>query len=278
MSQVVLISGCSSGFGLLTAVRAAKAGHRVFATLRNLERRGALDEAAAAAGVTLEVLPLDIDDADSITRCVEEVLRRAGRVDALVNNAGFGFGGTLFDLTLPELRAQFETNFFGTVALTKAVLPDMIERRCGRIIQVSSANALYSPPGLGAYAASKRALEGITEAMRYELAPFGIHVTSVLPGTYRTAVFTKRRLAENTQADTSPYKDVATRAIQNIDRLVETKAGDPERVAKVLVDLLTHPNPPLQKLVGTDARLITTAKQLLPEPLWGRIIRKAVGF
>lgn len=278
MSQVVLISGCSSGFGLLTAVRAAKAGHRVFATLRNLNGRGALDEAARSAGVSLDVLPLDVNDADSIACCIDEVLRRAGRVDALVNNAGFGFGGTLFDLTLAELRAQFETNFFGTVALSKAVLPGMIERRSGRIIQVSSANALYSPPGLGAYSASKRALEGITEAMRYELAPFGVHVTSVLPGTYRTEAFTKRRIAENTQAADSPYKEVAARAIQNIDRIVETKAGDPERVAKVLVDLLTHPRPPLQKVVGADARLTATLKQLLPEPVWGRIIRKAVGF
>src|SRR5690606_16038167 len=119
MSQVVLISGCSSGFGLLTAVRAAKSGHRVFATMRNLDRRGALDDAARAANVTLDVLALDVDDTDSIARCVREVEHRAGRIDALINNAGFGFGGTVVDLTLDELRAQFQTNFFGTVALSK---------------------------------------------------------------------------------------------------------------------------------------------------------------
>lgn len=277
-SQVVLISGCSSGFGLLTAVAAARAGHRVFATLRDPARGGPLEEAARAAGVSLEVLALDVTRAESIEACVAEVEQRAGRVDVLVNNAGYGHGGTVYDLSLPELRAQMETNFFGTIALSKAVLPGMVARRSGRIIQVSSVNALYSPPGLGAYCASKRALEGITEAMRYELLPFGVYVTSVLPGTFRTEVFNKRQLASKTGDEGSPYAEIARGTMERIDRIVEKKAGDPTQVSRLLVSLLTHPRPPLRVVVGADGHVLRFARALLPERVWELLIRRTLGF
>lgn len=276
--QVVLISGCSSGFGLIAAVKAAKAGHRVFATMRDLNKRAALDRAAAEAGVTLEVRQLDVDSTESIQQCVEGVLRDAGRIDALINNAGFGMGGTVFDLTMDELRAQFETNFFGTVALTKAVLPGMIERRSGRIIQVSSNSARLPTPGVGAYAASKCALEGITEALRLEVAAFGVHVTSVLPGMFKTEAFTKRRLARAFGTNTSPFSTISEKGLKKLDSIVEKNAGDPAVVADLLVKLLDDPAPPLRIVVGIDAKIRQLANTVLPARAWEWLVSRTLGF
>lgn len=278
MSQIVLITGCSSGFGLLTAVAAARAGHRVVATMRDVSRRQALDEAASRAEVTLDVRSLDLDAQASIEACVAAVITEYGRVDALVNNAGFGLGGAVLDLSMDELRAQFETNLFGTVTLTKAVLPGMIARRSGRIVQISSANSLHSAPGIGAYAASKRALDGLSEALRLEVAPFGVHVTSVLPGQFRTEAFTKRRLAARVDATDSPYFELSRKMLAKVDEMVATQAGDPAQVAEVIVRLLEHRRPPLKVLVGRDVKLQTFIRNLVPERAWQAMVARATGF
>jgi len=277
-SPVVLISGCSSGFGLLTAIGAARTGYRVFATLRDPASGGALRATAEAAQVKLEPLMLDVDDQASIDRCVAQVMADAGHIDCLINNAGFAMGGSVFDLSLAELRAQMETNFFGVVALTKAVLPGMIERRSGLIIQMSSIAALNSNPGLGAYCASKRALEGITEALRYEVADFGIRVASVLPGMYKTDIWTKRKLAAQFGDAQSPFGKRSAEGLQLIDRLVESHARDPQEVADLVLRLMAHPNPPLQTLSGLDAKIQTLLRRLLPARWWERIVRKAAGL
>ncbi len=276
--QVVLVSGCSSGFGLLIAVAAAKRGHRVFATMRNPASREHLDVVAGAAQVSIEVLQLDVDDEDSIQRCVADVLAAAGRIDCLVNNAGFGMGGSVFDLSMDELRAQMETNFFGAVALTKAVLPGMIAQRSGHIIQVSSVAALHSTPSLGAYGASKRALEGITEALRYEVADFGIKVSSVLPGMYKTEVWGKRKLAARFGDESSPFGPQSKRGLALVDKLVEKQGRHPQEVADVVVRLMEQAHPPLQTLCGLDAKLQTWARAVVPARLWERAVRKATGF
>lgn len=277
-AQVVLVSGCSSGFGLLIAVAAAKKGHRVFATMRHPESRGALDVVAGAAQVSVEVLQLDVDDEDSIQRCVGDVLAAAGRIDCLVNNAGFGMGGSVYDLTMDELRAQMETNFFGAVALTKAVLPSMIASKSGHVIQVSSVAALHSTPSLGAYGASKRALEGITEALRYEVADFGIRVSSVLPGMYKTEVWEKRKLAARFGDESSPFAERSKKGLALVDKLVEKQARHPQEVADVVVRLMENPSPPLQTLCGLDAKVQTWARALIPASWWERAVRKATGF
>lgn len=276
--KVVLVSGCSSGFGLLIAVEAARKGHRVFATMRNPASREALDVVAGTAKVPVEVLTLDVDNQASIDGCVAQVLAAAGRIDCLVNNAGFGMGGSVFDLTMAELRAQMETNFFGAVALTKAVLPGMIAQRSGHIIQVSSAAALHSTPSLGAYAASKRALEGITEALRYEVADFGVQVSSVLPGMYKTEVWDKRRLAARFGDTDSPFGERSKRGLERVDKLVEKQARHPQEVADVVVRLMDQAHPPLQTLCGLDAKMQTFARSMIPAGWWEKAVRKATGF
>ena len=277
-SQVVLVSGCSSGFGLLIAIAAAKLGHRVFATMRNPAASAALSMAVAEAKVSVDILSLDVDDQGSIDRCVATVLAAVGRIDCLINNAGFAMGGSVYDLSMAELRAQMETNFFGAVALTKAVLPGMVEQRSGHIIQISSIAALHSTPGLGAYCASKRALEGLTEALRYEVADFGIQVSSVLPGMYKTEVWGKRKLAAQFGDASSPFGERSKQGLALIDQLVMRHARQPQEVANEVVRLLEHPSPPLQTLCGLDAKLQTWLRRLLPARWWERAVRKAMGL
>ncbi|MCX7169899.1 MAG: SDR family NAD(P)-dependent oxidoreductase [Proteobacteria bacterium] len=277
-SQVVLVSGCSSGFGLLIAVAAARKGHRVFATMRNLAARSALDSAASAAKVSVELLALDVDNQLSIDHCVAAVMAAAGRIDCLVNNAGFAMGGCIYDLSMAELRAQMETNFFGAVALAKAVLPGMIARRGGHIIQMSSIAALNSTPGLGAYSASKRALEGFTEALRYEVAEFGIRISSVLPGMYKTDVWSKRKLAAQFGDADSPFGERSKQGLELIDQLATRHARHPREVVDLVLRLMAHPNPPLQTLCGLDAKMQMWLRSMLPARWWERAVRKAMSL
>ena len=173
--KIALVTGSSSGFGLLISVELAKAGFRVVATMRDLTRRGALDGAAQAASVADQIVvrALNVTDYDAMPGFVEQVVGDFGRVDLLVNNAGFAVAGFAEDIQLEELRLQFETNFFGAVAMTKAVLPVMRRQKSGHIIQVSSINGLHGSVSVSSYAASKHALEGWSESLRMEVNALG---------------------------------------------------------------------------------------------------------
>jgi NAD(P)-dependent dehydrogenase (short-subunit alcohol dehydrogenase family) len=191
--KIALITGSSSGFGLLTSIELAKDGFRVVATMRDLSRRQRLDEAAAAAGVAaqLDIRALDVTNFDTLPAFVDGVLHDYGRVDILVNNAGFAVAGFAEDIKLEELRHQFETNFFGAVAMTKAVLPTMRRQRSGHIIMVSSIGGLLGAVTVSSYSASKHALEGWSESLRLELNALGIKVVLVEPGAFQTDIWTR---------------------------------------------------------------------------------------
>ncbi|GAA1959619.1 SDR family NAD(P)-dependent oxidoreductase [Kitasatospora viridis] len=176
-----LVTGCSSGIGRATAIRLRNAGLRVWATARRPETLVEL----AAQGI--DVLQLDVTDADSAKAAVESVAAAAGGVDVLVNNAGFGLAGTIEETSLDRVREQFETNVFGAVRLTQLVLPGMRERGGGSVVNVSSIFGRYAAPGGGFYHASKHALEGLSDALRLEVAGFGIRVSLVEPGPVRTS-------------------------------------------------------------------------------------------
>jgi NAD(P)-dependent dehydrogenase (short-subunit alcohol dehydrogenase family) len=274
MLPVALVTGASSGFGLLSAVELARRGHRVIATMRDPARRERLDQAAAAAGVELEVVPLDVTSQESI----DDAAARVGPVDVLVNNAGFGLGGFFEDLAMDELREQFETNFFGLCAVTKAFVGGMRERRRGRIINVSSISGRIGNPGLSAYVASKFAVEGLSEALRVELLPYGVYVVLVEPGTYRTDIFDRnRRIAKRSSDPSSPYAASTEKLTRLVDDLVAKSTADPADVAKVIVRAATVKRPKLRWLVGRDARAEALAKSILPSSTFERIILKYVG-
>jgi NAD(P)-dependent dehydrogenase (short-subunit alcohol dehydrogenase family) len=263
--QVVLVTGAGSGFGLLSCVELARRGLRVFGSMRDVARGGRLDEAARAAGVTVDKVTLDVTSEPSIAAAVADVTARAGRIDVLVNNAGFGMGGFLEDLSMAELREQFETNFFGVAATTKAVLPAMRERGSGRIVNVSSIGGRFATPGLSAYCSSKWAVEGLSESLRHELKPFGIAVVIVEPGTFKTDIFERnRRVAKRASDPSSPYYERTRKFERMVEALLADRKADPRDVARAIARAATIKRPRLRYLVGKDAHGQAIAKSLLP--------------
>ncbi len=262
--KIALVTGASSGFGLLTSVALAKAGFRVVATMRDLGRRERLDEAVAAAGVAaqIDIRALDVTKFDTIPGFVDAVVRDFGRLDVLVNNAGFAVAGFAEDIQLSELRMQFETNFFGAVAMTKAALPIMRRQHSGHIIQVSSIMGLHGSATLSSYSASKYALEGWSESLRLEVQSLGIRVVLVEPGAFQTDIWTRGAvMGEQATKETSPNIQRSKRMRERVQTIPK---ADPIAVAKAIVKIAQDPNPKLRYLVGRDAKIQLALKRILP--------------
>jgi len=276
--KVALISGCSSGIGLLTAVELATRGYRVVATMRNLDRRERLDLAVAQARVAerVEVRQLDVTNQESINAAVTGAMADYGCIDVLVNNAGFPLAGFAEDVRLSELREQFDTNFFGSVAVTKAVLPCMRARRSGHIIMISSVAGRAGQPSLSSYASSKWALEGWTESLRMEMYSLGIRVVLVEPGAHETDIWHRNaRLAKGTTDGASPNAERARR-FRDFVQSGAIKREDPAAVARLIARVAADPNPKLRYLIGRDAFLQVVLKSLVPFRVYERLITKAV--
>jgi NAD(P)-dependent dehydrogenase (short-subunit alcohol dehydrogenase family) len=262
--KIALITGSSSGFGLLTSIELAKAGFRVVATMRDLGRRERLDQAATAAGVAaqLDIRALDVTNFDALPAFVDWLVRDHGRLDVLVNNAGFAVAGFAEDIKLEELRQQFETNFFGAVALTKAALPTMRRQHSGHIIQLSSIAGLHGSVTVSSYSASKHALEGWSESLRLEINSLGIKVVLVEPGAFQTDIWTRGAvMGEDVTKETSPN---IQRSLRMRDRVQALPKRDPIEVARLIATIARDPNPKLRYLVGRDAKIQLAMKRLLP--------------
>jgi NAD(P)-dependent dehydrogenase (short-subunit alcohol dehydrogenase family) len=272
--KVALITGASSGFGLLTAIALAQDGFDVVATMRSLDKQETLLDQANKAGVgkRLTVMEFDVTVPGQAERVVAATLRLKGRLDVLVNNAGYAVMGVIEEIPLEDWRAQFETNFFGAVATAKAALPHMRERRRGAIINVSSGAGIIGFPNTGPYAASKFALEGFSEALRLELLGFGVAVALVEPGTYNTGIAAKHVFRH--QPD-SPYAKMIKR-FDDFNRKSEQHAPDPQQVADTIRRICRSRRPKLRYVCGSDARMIGWMKRLLPWRLVEWILRKAL--
>jgi NAD(P)-dependent dehydrogenase (short-subunit alcohol dehydrogenase family) len=273
--KIALITGSSSGFGLLTSLELAKAGFRVVATMRDLSRRDRLDQAAVAAGVAgqLDIRALDVTNFEALPAFVDAVVRDCGRLDVLVNNAGFAVAGFAEDIRLEELRRQFETNFFGAVAMTKAVLPIMRRQHSGHIIMVSSIGGLLGSVSVSSYSASKHALEGWSESLRLEVNALGIKVVLVEPGAYLTDIWTRGAvMGEKATQETSPN---IQRILRMRDRIQALPKRDPIEVARLIASIAQDPNPKLRYLVGRDAKIQLAMKRILP---WKRFEKVIANF
>jgi NAD(P)-dependent dehydrogenase (short-subunit alcohol dehydrogenase family) len=277
--SVALVTGASSGFGLLACLELAQRGLRVFASMRDLSRQGRLVDAARAAGVEIETMTLDVTRPDTVNTAVAEIERRAGGVDVLVNNAGFALAGFFEDVTIDEFREQFETNFFGVIHTTQAVVAGMRARRRGRIINVSSIAGRIGNPGMSAYSASKFAVEGLSESLRLELLPLGIRVVLVEPGTFKTDIFDRnRRVAKRTMDEASPNYARAKQLEGFIERLLERNRQDPRDVARVIGHAATTKAPRLRYLVGRDAKGEAFGKAVVPHGAIEKFILKYTGL
>jgi NAD(P)-dependent dehydrogenase (short-subunit alcohol dehydrogenase family) len=254
--SVVLITGCSSGIGLATALHFARLGHDVHAGVRDPATAPALGAAVAAESLPVRALVLDVDDAASVMRAVDEVLRRAGRIDVLVNNAGIGGGGPLADVPVDWAKGLFETNYFGAIRMIQAVLPGMRQRRSGAIVNISSVWGRVAMAGHAHYCAAKHALEAASEALAQEVVAFGIRVAIVEPGVVATPIFTKARRFVDPD---SPYA-VHVRRLLLAYRTVTKAASQPEDVARVIHEAVTTKTPRLRYLVGEDARRVIAGR------------------
>ncbi|MEM5456152.1 oxidoreductase [Paraburkholderia phytofirmans] len=248
MSKTFLITGVSSGFGRAFAQAALDAGHTVVGTVRNAAARDAF---TALAAERAHAVVLDVTDFEAIAPAVAAIAQTVGPIDVLVNNAGYGHEGTLEESPLDDLRRQFDVNVFGAVAMIKAVLPVMRERRSGHIINITSMGGFTTMPGIAYYCGSKFALEGITDALAKEVAGFGIKVTAVAPGSFRTD-WAGRSMVR------------ASRSVADYDTLFDPireareaksgkQAGDPHKAAQALLEIVAAKNPPVHLLLGNDA-------------------------
>lgn len=268
----VLITGTSSGIGLETAVYLAECGFQVFATMRDLNRRGRLDAEIARRGVQLEVLKLDVTDENSIKAAVQAIVDRAGGIYGLINNAGINISGYFEDLSDEEMRQVFEVNVFGTMAVTRTVLPYMRAARRGRIVIMSSIGGKIASPGATAYCASKFALEGFGESLAQELRPFGVYVSLLEPGSVKTELYGRnRRLAARALDPESPYHEWFRQLQGQMDHLARTPATTAEEVAEAAYRALTDKPPRWRYVVGRRPRLLIALRRYLPGELFERI-------
>ena len=274
----VLITGTSSGFGLHAAVEVARRGWQVFATMRNLDKRAPLDAALAAAGVAdrVRVSRLDVTEPASIETCVRATLQHGGgRLDAVVQNAGVAVGGAFEDVPESEARRVMETNFWGVLGLTRALLPTFRAQRGGRIVIVSSNSAYAGEPANAIYVASKWAIEGWAESLMYEITPFGIELVLVEPGAYKTEIWGS---SPRVLPETSPYRVLMQHLEKAIDEKVKASARDPREVAQVIATALGAQRPRFRYPVGPDAWVGHVARGKVPSRAWRFAISRLLGL
>ena len=208
MENVALVTGCSSGIGLETAVALAREGHFTFATMRNLKKVEALEKIVKDENLPISILELDVDNKESMDNAIEKIIEQKGRIDTLVNNAGWGMWGTVEDVSIDEFKEQFETNFFSIVRMIQKIAPIMRKQKSGSIVNVSSVAGRIGFPVSPAYISSKFALEGLSECLRFELSPFGINVITIEPGVIKTNFFDSMKMAKKSDSN-SVYNAVS---------------------------------------------------------------------
>jgi NAD(P)-dependent dehydrogenase (short-subunit alcohol dehydrogenase family) len=280
VNKTALITGASSGFGLLTSVTLARRGWRVLATMRDLSRREKLEAAAREAGVLerIEFHALDVTNANQIAAIADLVAKRSEPLHALLNNAGFAVPGFAEDVTDAELREQFDTNFFGAAAVTRALIPQMRRQGFGHVVMLSSISGRSSFPGVSSYAASKFALEGWSETLRYEMKALGIRVVLVEPGSFETDIWTRNAKVSARMRD--PESPNAARVARWRGRLQKNSKSraNPQVVADLIARILETTRPKLRYVVGRDARMALIMRRLLPTGVFEGMIVKISGM
>ena len=259
MEKVALVTGSSSGIGFETSLALAKSGYFVYATMRDTKKGSELLDIAKKENSKIEILYLDVDKQDSIENAVRKIEAEKGRIDVLVNNAGYGLFGCIEDISIDELKAQFETNFFGIVRMIQQVAPIMRKQNSGTIVNISSVAGRIGFPATPAYISSKFALEGLSESIRYEMSPFGIKTILIEPGVIKTNFFSSMKVTKNARSD-SPYKDITNNVLKGVKMMSEL-GTDPKKVAITIVKAIAEDEPLPRYLVGNDAAMFLEAKK-----------------
>jgi NAD(P)-dependent dehydrogenase (short-subunit alcohol dehydrogenase family) len=275
--SVALITGSSSGIGFETALRLARNGYKTYASMRNLEKSKNITQVANEEKLPIEVVQLDVNDDTYVKQAINKIVAAEDqRIDVLVNNAGYGLLGALEDLSIEEIKAQFETNFFGVIRVTQQVLPVMRQQKGGTIVNVSSVGGRMGIPGLSAYHATKFALEGLSESISYELEPFEIKVVLIEPGFIRTNIMNSSIIAKKAQDQKSPYFSLNQQLERSFKAAMEntSASSQPEEVAKVVLQAVTSNSPKLRYTVGKDAANMIQAKTTMSDTEFGGLIKQ----
>jgi NAD(P)-dependent dehydrogenase (short-subunit alcohol dehydrogenase family) len=259
--KVAIVTGSSTGIGYKTSLALARDGFLTYATMRNVNKAENIKSIATKESLPLHVKQLDVTDDISVKNAVQAISSETGgRVDALINNAGYGLNGAFEDLSMDEIKAQYETNFFGLITVTQALLPTMRRQKSGTIVNISSGAGRFGFPSGSAYVSTKFAIEGLSESMSYELEPFGIKVVIVEPGVIRTNFGNGLVVAKKSQDPNSPYS-MMMKKIANAFEQMTKNASSPDLVANVVLNAVKDENPNLRYLAGNDVEQWLGAKK-----------------
>jgi len=271
--KVALVTGSSTGIGQETSLTLARNGFITYATMRNLNKSGDIKAIAAKENLPIRITQLDVTDDVSINNAVQAILSETGRIDVLTNNAGYMLDGAFEHLSMDEIKAQYETNVFGLIRTTQAVLPIMREQKSGIIVNISSGAGRFGYPGGSAYVSTKFAVEGLSESMAYELEPFGIKVIIIEPGVIRTNIFNSVVVAKKSQDPNSPYTQITQKMASAFEELTKN-ASSPELVAKVILEAVTNQNPNFRYLAGKDVEIWLDAKRNMSDEEFYKMMKQ----
>ena len=259
MEKVAVVTGTSSGIGFETALALARDGYYTYATMRDTTKSDKINEIAKKENLKIHVLELDVDDENSAKTAIKQILDQKQRIDVLVNNAGWALWGCVEDVSVDEFKTQFETNFFSIIRLIQEVGPTMRKQNSGTIINISSVVGRIGFPASPAYISSKFALEGLSESLRFELAPFGVNVVIIEPGVIKTNFMKNMQLAKKSELDTV-YRDITVKVVSGVKMMAEM-GTNPKVVADTIVKAITDEKPLPRYIVGNDASMFLEAKK-----------------
>jgi NAD(P)-dependent dehydrogenase (short-subunit alcohol dehydrogenase family) len=272
---VAVVTGSSTGIGLATSLALAKEGFSTYATMRNLDRSADITSKAAKEDLPLTVLQMNVDDDKSVNDTIEKIMNDKGRIDVVVNNAGYALVGAFEESSMRDGRAQMETNFFGTVRVIKAVLPIMRKAHRGTIVNVTSMGGRIAIPFDTFYHASKFALEGLSESLQYEIEPFGVKVVLIEPGAVKSDFWKNLKLTDN--IEDSPYRHVIQKLTESFEKMTQN-AILPEQVARIILKTVISDNPDFRNIVGEDAKSILEARSNNSDKEFQTFMKKQFGF
>jgi len=275
MAKVAVVTGSSSGIGYETSLLLARNEFVTYATMRNLKKSNDLQEIAVKERIPLKVLPLDVNDDTSVSNAIDTIVKENDRIDVLVNNAGYDLFGSLEELTIDEIKEQFETNFFGVIRATKAVVPTMRKQGSGTIVNISSLGGRIGlMPFLTAYHSSKFAVEGFTESLRQELAPFNIDVILIEPGVIRSNFIDNSKNAKNYNPENSPYAGTIQKLFEGFQSIM-ADSSHPKDVAEVILKVVNTSSPNVRYSVGKDAESVLKARTELSDKELEKWVRES---
>jgi NAD(P)-dependent dehydrogenase (short-subunit alcohol dehydrogenase family) len=252
-NRVAVVTGSSSGIGLETSLLLARSGFHIYASMRNLEKSKNITEIANTENLPLTVVQLDVNDDRSVKDAIGKIVAENKRIDVLVNNAGYGLFSPIEDVTLGQVKEQFETNFFGAIRVMHAVMPTMRRQRSGTIVNISSLAGRVGIPVSSAYVATKFALEGLSESMRYELKEWGINIVIIEPGVIKTNFFENLKTTDARSRSESPYADLIERTTKGFGKMMDNSSSPPKLVAEAILNAITSKEPEIRYVVGEDA-------------------------